>query len=60
MENKNMVTLEGKILVAYEIIYNNEPLGYPVHVEKKNIESYVNKLQKTSKGKISYRIYESK
>ena len=53
-----MITHDGKILIAYEILFDGDPAGYPIHKEKKEIKSYVADLQTRSNIKISYRLWK--
>ena len=47
-------------LVAYELVYDGEPAGYPIHKEPDKIDDYVKELndRPDNKIKITYRAFE--
>lgn len=47
-------------LVAYELVYDGEPAGYPIHKEPDKIDDYVKELNNRpdNKVKITYRAFE--
>ena len=47
-------------LVAYELVYDGEPAGYPIHKEPDKIDDYVKELNNRpdNKIKITYRAFE--
>ena len=62
MEDYNDVDMDNlhkkfdiKPTIAYELIYDGEPAGYPVHKSEDEIDSYVNELNSKGDIKVSYR-----
>lgn len=47
-----------KPTIAYELIYDGEPAGYPIHKSEDEIDSYVNELNSKGDIKVTYRKWQ--